>query len=243
MPAPRPTPARRRHERAPRPILLLNLTLDRRLEPEMSKKPATTAICEFNPTQIFVRGADLCEELIPGISISDYIFLLIAGKRPTPRERKIVDAALVSLAEHGLTPSAVAARLTYMGAPESLQGAVAAGLLGVGDQFVGTVALVAPLLEEIVAGASAEDAAAAIVARYRQSDAAGLDAFKQKVRDRVAAHNATCPNKAMLFDFMAPNALTTETLKEGSSPDYVEMVHFRPPAGLWLLRQMGVKAG
>jgi citrate synthase len=137
----------------------------------MSKKPATTAICEFNPTQIFVRGADLCEELIPGISISDYIFLLIAGKRPTPRERKIVDAALVSLAEHGLTPSAVAARLTYMGAPESLQGAVAAGLLGVGDQFVGTVALVAPLLEEIVAGASAEDAAAAIVARYRQAKA------------------------------------------------------------------------
>jgi hypothetical protein len=83
----------------------------------------------------------------------------------------------------------------------------------------------------------------AIIARYRQSDAAGLDAFKQKIRDTVGAHNAACPNKAALFDFMAPNALTSETLKDGPSPDYVDLVHFRPPAGLWLLRQMGVKGG
>jgi hypothetical protein len=80
----------------------------------------------------------------------------------------------------------------------------------------------------------------AIVERYRQSDAAGLDAFKQTVREAVARHNGTCANKAALFDFMAPNALTTETLKNGLSPDYVDLVHFRPPAGLWLLRQMGV---
>jgi hypothetical protein len=83
----------------------------------------------------------------------------------------------------------------------------------------------------------------AIVARYRQSDAAGLEDFKQKVRSAVAAHNAACPNKAELFDFMAPNALTSETLKDGLSPDYVDLVHFRPPAGVWLLRQMGVKGG
>jgi hypothetical protein len=80
----------------------------------------------------------------------------------------------------------------------------------------------------------------AIVKRYRQSDAAGLDAFKQRVRDAVARHNGACANKAALFDFMAPNALTSEALKNGVSPDYVDLVHFRPPAGLWLLRQMGV---
>jgi hypothetical protein len=83
----------------------------------------------------------------------------------------------------------------------------------------------------------------AIVEHYRQSDPAGLDAFKQTVRDAVARHNAACANKAILFDFMAPNALTTETLKDGQSPDYVDLVHFRPPAGLWLLRQMGVAGG
>lgn len=80
----------------------------------------------------------------------------------------------------------------------------------------------------------------AIVARYRQGDAQGLEAYKQTVRDAVARHNAACANKVRLFDFMAPNALTTETLKDGVSPDYVDLVHFRPPAGLWLLRQMGV---
>ena len=80
----------------------------------------------------------------------------------------------------------------------------------------------------------------AIVERYRQSDAVALDAFKQTVRVAVERHNATCANKAWLFDFMAPNALTNETLQNGLSPDYVDLVHFRPPAGLWLLRQMGV---
>ena len=80
----------------------------------------------------------------------------------------------------------------------------------------------------------------AIIARYRQGDAAALDGFKQKVRDLVALHNARCTNKVALFDFMAPNSLTRETLTRGSSPDYVDLVHFRPPAGVWLLKQMGI---
>ena len=80
----------------------------------------------------------------------------------------------------------------------------------------------------------------AIIARYRQSDAAGLDAFKRIAGTAVARHNARCTNKASLFDFMAPNGLTRETLTGGLSPNYVDLVHFRPPAGLWLLRQMGL---
>jgi hypothetical protein len=80
----------------------------------------------------------------------------------------------------------------------------------------------------------------AIIARYRQGDAGALDGFKQTVGELVAQHNAQCPNKAELFDFMAPNALTRQTLERGSSRDYVDLVHFRPPAGLWLLGQMGL---
>lgn len=80
----------------------------------------------------------------------------------------------------------------------------------------------------------------AIVHQYRRSDAAGLDAFKQDVRSDVGHHNAHCSNQTALFDFMAPNRLTTETMVKGSSPDYVDLVHIRPPAGLWLLRQMGL---
>jgi hypothetical protein len=79
----------------------------------------------------------------------------------------------------------------------------------------------------------------AIIAVYRRTDAAGLADFKRQVSEAVAANNAACPNRATLFDFMAPNPLTTETLKNGQAADYVDLVHFRPPAGLWLLRQMG----
>jgi len=80
----------------------------------------------------------------------------------------------------------------------------------------------------------------AIVERYRRSDAAALDAFKAHVREGVARHNASCPAKVALYDFMTPNALTTENLHNGASASYVDLVHFRPPAGLWLLRQMGL---
>ena len=80
----------------------------------------------------------------------------------------------------------------------------------------------------------------AIIARYRQSDAAGFEAFKQTARDAVTRHNRQCENKVALFDFMAPNPLTHETLENSSSRDYVDLVHVRPPAGLWLLGQMGL---
>lgn len=80
----------------------------------------------------------------------------------------------------------------------------------------------------------------AIQARYRQGNAAGLEAFKQTVRDAVARHNARCPSKAALFDFLNENALTTEAMRGGESPSYVDLVHFRPPAGVWLLKQMGL---
>lgn len=80
----------------------------------------------------------------------------------------------------------------------------------------------------------------AIVRQYRQTDAVGLETFKRDVQAEVARHNARCAGKVALFDFMQPNALTSETMVKGSSPDYVDLVHVRPPAGLWLLRQMGV---
>jgi hypothetical protein len=80
----------------------------------------------------------------------------------------------------------------------------------------------------------------AIQTRYRQGDAAGLEAFKARVRGAVAHHNAACPSKASLFDFLTPNPLTSEKMQGGISPDYVDLVHFRPPAGLWLLRRMGL---
>jgi citrate synthase len=138
----------------------------------MDGHSASTGICHYTSTDIFVRDRNLCTDLIGSTSLTDYLFLLIMGSTPTAAQRAIVEAALVTIAEHGLTPSVIAARLTYMGAPESLQGAVAAGLLGVGDQFVGTIEQVAPLLVEISESPDGfETAAEAIVARFRAARA------------------------------------------------------------------------
>jgi citrate synthase len=129
----------------------------------------TTNICVYDHESIYVRGEDLCGALIGKISLVEYIYLLCVGVRPSEAQRTVVEVAIVALAEHGLTPSVIAARLTYMGAPESLQGAVAAGILGVGDQFVGTVELVAPLLMEITQHSEGIEAGArAVVARFRE---------------------------------------------------------------------------
>jgi citrate synthase len=133
----------------------------------MPRAPATTAVCSYNATDIFIRDRNLCTELVGKTSFTEFLYYLILGVVPTDAQRSIVDAALITLAEHGLSPGAVATRLTYMGAPESLQGAVAAGLLGVGDQFAGTLELTAPLLIEMVRHPGGLEAAATdIVARY-----------------------------------------------------------------------------
>jgi citrate synthase len=86
------------------------------------------------------------------MSFTELVFLLIAGRTPTPAECRLLDVVLVSLADHGLTPTALAARLTYTGAPESLQGAIAAGLLGGGSRFLGPVEDTARFLHDILAG-------------------------------------------------------------------------------------------
>jgi citrate synthase len=95
---------------------------------------------------ITVRGHDLCDELIGRIDFASMVHLELRGALPSPAEADALNAVLVTLTEHGLTPSALATRLTYAGAPESLQGAVAAGVLGVGDVFLGAMEECARLL-------------------------------------------------------------------------------------------------
>ena len=75
------------------------------------------------PDSITVCGYDLADELMGRVSFADLAFLLVARRRPAPGEARLFDAVLVSLADHGLTPTVLAARLTHTGAPESLQGA------------------------------------------------------------------------------------------------------------------------
>jgi citrate synthase len=97
-----------------------------------------SAICGSNAAQIIIRGRDLCAELIGSISFTEHFWLLVTGNRPQPKQLWMLDATLVAIAEHGLVPSVQTARMTFAAAPESMQGAVAAGIAGVGSVIAGS---------------------------------------------------------------------------------------------------------
>src|SRR3954467_5074509 len=98
-----------------------------------------TSVGTSDPDSITVMGHDLARELMGKATLTELAFLVVQRRMPTPEETRLLDAVLVSLADHGLTPTVLSARLTYTGAPESVQGAVAAGLLGAGSVFLGVV--------------------------------------------------------------------------------------------------------
>lgn len=122
------------------------------------KSDPVTHLCTSDVDNIWVRGRNLCDDIIGHMSFTDMVVFHFLGRDATSLQRVVVDAVLVCIMEHGMTPSAVASRVTYLGAPESLQGAVAAGLLGAGSRFVGTADEAAALLARIVAQPAAQRA-------------------------------------------------------------------------------------
>jgi citrate synthase len=98
-----------------------------------------TSVGTSDADSITVMGRDLSSELLGQVTFTQLAFLLVQRRMPSPEETRLFDAVLISLADHGLTPTVLAARLTHTGAPEALQGAVAAGLLGAGSVFLGVV--------------------------------------------------------------------------------------------------------
>lgn len=128
----------------------------------------TTSIATSTADDVFVRDASLCRELIGKLTFTEMIYFQILGKRPTPPQTSVIDACLVTLMEHGLTPSAIATRLVYSSAEEAMQAAVAAGLLAVGSRFVGTTEGAGELFARIVAaGDDGEAEARRIAAEFR----------------------------------------------------------------------------
>jgi citrate synthase len=96
--------------------------------------------------RIVVRGKDLPGEILGRLNLGDMAFFELTGKFPDEKQSRLFNAMAVTLVEHGVTPSALAARLTYLGAPEAMQAAVAAGLCGLGSVFVGSMEGAARLL-------------------------------------------------------------------------------------------------
>lgn len=148
----------------------------------MSDDWLRTGVGTSDADSITVQGRDLANELMGRVSFTELAFLLGQGRLPDAGEARVLDAVLVSLADHGLTPTALAARLTYTGAPESLQGAIAAGLLGAGSVFLGVVEDTAAFL----AGILAADGSAAAAVRARLDEGGrvpGLGHPVHKVQD------------------------------------------------------------
>ena len=153
-----------------------------------------SAICTSDDETIVVRGHDLCRELIGRLSFTDYFWLLVTGQRPSPMASRVLDATLVAIAEHGLVPSVQASRMTLAAAPDAIQGAVAAGILGCGSVILGASETAGRLFLRIDALArekslSLEEAAAEVVRELRASKQAipGYGHPLHKARDpRVA---------------------------------------------------------
>lgn len=132
-----------------------------------------SSIAQAYPDRVEVRGRDLTGDLMGRVSFTEYFHLLLTGREPTEDERFFLDLLLVSIAEHGMMPSNVAARMTLAADPGSLHGAVAAGILGAGPVVLGTSEECARLLVEaqgrVAAGEDPVDVAAATAREIRDS--------------------------------------------------------------------------
>lgn len=142
---------------------------------------AFTAIATSDAHSITIRGHDLCRDLIGKTDFTDYFWLLVLGDRPTEVQRAVTNACLVAIAEHGLVPSVQAARMTLAAAPESWQGAMSAGLLGMGSVVAGSSETAGRYIVEILEaakapGADLESAVRASLAelKSRKAKVAGL---------------------------------------------------------------------
>jgi citrate synthase len=139
---------------------------------EQTDAGLTTEIASHDLHHIWIRGHDLTADVMGKRTFGEVVFLLVSHRLPDPQELRLIDAVLVSLMEHGLTPSAIVARVTYSVASESLQGAVAAGLLGAGSLVLGSMEECGRLLDRIAAevrgGSTSEAAAQRIAEEYRK---------------------------------------------------------------------------
>lgn len=125
--------------------------------------------------EIRLLGHDLAGDLMGKVSFGELAFWLVALRRPSPGELRVFESVLVALADHGFTPTAISARLTYLSAPDSLQGAIAAGLLGGGSRFLGVTEDCGQFLAATLAAHT--DAGHALPATAQEWDRLALDAI------------------------------------------------------------------
>ena len=167
--------------------------------------------------KISVHGYDLVEDLMGNITLADMAFLGAKHKKPTENESKMLNAIMVSICEHGFTPSSISARLTYLGAPEAVQAAVAAGLLGAGTVYLGAMEQVAEMLEDGIRKHGSDKSAselASLILNERMEQGSQLTGFGHPI------HRPLDPRTGKLFEIAKELGFykkNSETLTEISS--------------------------
>ncbi|MGH1354632.1 MAG: citryl-CoA lyase [Thalassovita sp.] len=173
-------------------------------------------ICWSTPDQIHVHGLSLPDEILGQMNLGDMAFLLLMGRKPTDQESKVFNAVVITLVEHGVTPSALATRLTYAAAPEALQGAVAAGLCGLGSVLVGSMEGAARLLYEAVERLEAGETEAVIatdIVATAKAEGRHLPGFGHMI------HRPVDPRTPRLFQ------IATENDMDGRYVSMIQAIH------------------
>jgi citrate synthase len=141
--------------------------------PDHTHRHAVSRIAQAHADRVEVRGRDLSGDLMGSLTFTEYFHLLLTGREPTEEQRYFLDLLLVAIAEHGMMPTNVAARMTLAADPRSLHGAVAAGILGAGPVVLGTAEECAAVLVEgqaaVAAGRSRDVVAAELARRAREA--------------------------------------------------------------------------
>jgi citrate synthase len=156
-----------------------------------------SGICTYDEETIIVRGADLCQDLIGKLGFVDYFHFLVTGRKPDAVASRVLDATLVAIAEHGLVPSVQASRMTLAAAPDAIQGAVAAGILGCGSVILGASETAGRLFLRVDAAARehnlALEAAAELIVRELREQKQAIPGYGHP------QHKARDPRVARLF--------------------------------------------
>jgi citrate synthase len=148
-----------------------------------------TSLGTSDADSITLLGQDLANDLMGKVGFGELAMWLVTQRRPTPAQVRVFESVLVALADHGFTPTAIAARLTYLSAPESVQGALAAGLLGGGSRFLGVTEDTGRFLADALAEASAGPGAG----QPLPTDDAGWDAIALAAVQRAKAAGRFVP--------------------------------------------------
>lgn len=172
------------------------------------RKPLHSDMGCSDATRIRVQGLDLMQDIMGKLNLGDFAFFEIQRRLPTPSESVVFNAMLATLVEHGMTPMVIAARLTYLGAPEALQGAVASGLLGMGTTFAGTAEGSARLLQEALSGEGANVPEAELPA-LAESIVRKLRETRQPIPGiGHNVHKPVDPRATRLFELAAQHSLS-----------------------------------